>query len=217
MAIGKQLEIEGLHRALEGFYSQCETEGVSGDFEESKECIFKKGNGIAKMSAIESFEAHQETNQLERVYHDFQLKDTRKFPGENPTLNETVISSEIVALKDSSRASKCNQCDYQTSKGSHLRQHQQNVHEGMKYSCTSCDYKSGKKSNLQRHIEKDHLGVSYTCKVCEHVCSTKGVLKRHVDIQHNGLRYKCLECDGVFGEKGSLKRHVRIVHKSVKI
>ena len=245
MATGKQLEIEGLHRDLDGFYSQSETEGISRDFEESKECFSLKGNEIVEMSAKESLESQQDTNQVEQDCEDFQLKDTREGPGKNPKLNETVLSSEIVAFKHSSKAIKCKQCDYQTSNGAHLRQHQQNVHEGMKYSCTSCDYKSGDKSSLKRHIEVKHSGVSYTCEVCHYrtvwrttfknhvrvhhngqtfdcrLCKYKANsklgLQRHTEKEHEGLRYECFECDGIFTEKQALKVHVRSVHKGVKI
>jgi len=245
MATGKQLEIEGLHRDLEGIYSQSKTEGISGDFEESKECFSLKGNEIFEMSAKESLESQQDTNQVEQDCEDFQSKDTREGPGKNPKLNETVLSSEIVAFKHSSKAIKCKQCDYQTSNGAHLRQHQQNVHEGMKYSCTNCDYKSGDKSSLKRHIEVKHSGVSYTCEVCHYrtvwrttfknhvrvhhngqtfdcrLCKYKAnsklSLQRHTEKEHEGLRYECFECDGIFTEKQALKVHVRSVHKGVKI
>ena len=197
MATGKQLEIEGLHGDLEEtkeYHSQSVVEGVSGDFEERKESFSVKRNEVLEMSANRIFEAKQETNRVQREYDDFQVTDAGEISSENPNLNESILSSEIVAFEDSSKAFKCNKCDYQTYKGSHLRQHKQNVHEGLKYNCTSCEYKSGDKSNLKRHFEKDHLGVLYTCQVCKQVFNHRFRLKHHVDFRHNGVTFDCEKC-----------------------
>ena len=218
MAIGKQLEIEGLSRDLEESkecYSDSKIEiGPLVDIDQNKEFVTPSQNEDLDTSENGMLKVQQTTSQVEGAYKDFRLKET----GDNPSKSlRSHTSSHTSALKDLHKGLKCNQCDYQASRGAHLRQHKLNVHEGLKYSCTSCDYKSGDKSNLKRHVEKEHLGVSYTCEVCKHVCSTKGDLKRHVNFRHNGLRYECFECDGVFGRKGDLNRHVRSLHKGVII
>ena len=69
-------------------------------------------------------------------------------------------ASTTLAHNESIYDLNCQQCDYKASQQSHIRQHMQNVHEGLKYDCTSCDYKNRDKSNLKRHIANAHLGVT---------------------------------------------------------
>ena len=45
----------------------------------------------------------------------------------------------------------CDTCNYKAAQPGDLKQHQQNVHEGMKYACDKCDYKATTHGSLKRH------------------------------------------------------------------
>ena len=221
MATGKQLEIEGLSGEIEESkeyhspskingqesYSSKETPELSANFEESKERVSQSQAEELDSPIDEQNEAMEQTNWVDREDKCLQTPVTK---------NEVEISNtDIISLKDASKRWKCDQCDYQTSSPSHLRQHTQNVHEGLKYDCTSCDYKSGDKSNLKRHIEKNHLGVTYACQVCKHVTRTKDALKKHTDVKHNGLFYNCDTCSFKTTKKLRLQNHVMVHHYGI--
>ena len=142
MAIGKQLEIEGRSRDLDES-KECNSDSKIEnvplvDIDESKEFVTPSQNEDLDTSENGMFEAQQTTSQVEGTYKDLRLKET----GENPSKNLRSHNSEIVALKDLHKALKCNQCDYQASRGNNLRQHKRNVHEGLKYSCTKVETKA---------------------------------------------------------------------------
>ena len=42
----------------------------------------------------------------------------------------------------------CEECGYQASTKSHLTRHKKSIHEEMKYNCNSCDYQAKRKSHL---------------------------------------------------------------------
>ena len=52
----------------------------------------------------------------------------------------------------------CQLCGYQTLKKTHLKLHEQAVHDGKKFQCPECEYQATKKSNLVRHQQFIHMG-----------------------------------------------------------
>ena len=50
----------------------------------------------------------------------------------------------------------CNQCDYQATQQSHLKNHIKSQHENFKYPCNKCDYQ-GSKDALRFHLRKKHF------------------------------------------------------------
>ena len=48
-------------------------------------------------------------------------------------------TTDDTAVYDSFNALDCQQCDYQAILKHHLKQHIQNIHEGLKYDCPNCD------------------------------------------------------------------------------
>ena len=187
MATGKQMEIEGL----------------SGNLEEDEELE----------APVDAFKVETQTllttNQIETRENEEEIPKTYQ-ENDSDSKNEP---NRIIALNDSINALNCQQCDYKASNKSHMRQHVQNVHKGLKYDCTNCDYKSGDKSNLNRHMNKYHLGVTYACDLCKQIFNQKNGLKRHIDIKHNGILFYCDNCQFKAATKKALKHHILVQHE----
>ena len=185
MATGKQLEVEGLSR----------------DFEE---------NGVQESpedARILEISNHIETRDEEApvtLKEEISVSDTDQ---EKETTSLTAVNSF--------NGLKCQQCNYIGSCPSHLKQHMQYVHEGLKFDCANCDYKSGDKSNLKRHIEKNHLGITYTCELCKQIFNLKHQLKCHVEIKHNRLYFNCDKCQYKATSKSYLTNHIMVEHKGI--
>ena len=50
----------------------------------------------------------------------------------------------------------CSSCDYQASHVRTVKQHEREVHLGIRYACRLCDYQATRSTNLTRHYEKTH-------------------------------------------------------------
>ena len=81
---------------------------------------------------------------------------------------------------------RCDQCDYQATKQSHLTTHIQSIHEGIKYACDQCDYRASTQSSLTRHIQSVHKSVKNACNQCDYQATRQGKLRRHIEINHRG-------------------------------
>ena len=130
---------------------QLEVEGLLGDLEEEK-----------KLEASADVKIEFDTQILEITNQVDEIAVTTERNIQESNADKEQETTSVVA----EYGLDCQQCDYKASYHSHMRQHVQNVHEGVKYDCANCDYKNGDKSNLKRHIEKAHLGVTYTCELC---------------------------------------------------
>ena len=51
---------------------------------------------------------------------------------------------------------RCDQNEYSTTKGSNLKKHVQERHEGISHQCEKCEYSSPDEQNLRRHIKIKH-------------------------------------------------------------
>ena len=78
----------------------------------------------------------------------------------------------------------CNQCDYQATTQSHLKQHIQSKHEGVKYACDQCDYQAIYQTTLTRHIQSKHEGVKYAYDQCDHQATQQSNLRTHIKKKH---------------------------------
>lgn len=110
----------------------------------------------------------------------------------------------------------CDMCPYRAKMKSHLRAHQQSVHEGIKYPCEHCDYKATAVGSLRRHYNAIHSGIKYRCGECEHVSNTPANLKYHHNTVHMGLRFPCNKCDYKATTISHLKKHKESVHEGIK-
>ena len=195
MATGKQLEVEGLSRDL----------GENEEQESTVQAKIEVDTQVleSNLDISNQIETIDEGNPV-TFREDISVSDTDK---EKDTTSLTAVYSF--------KGSNCQECDYIGSWPSHMKQHMQNVHGGLKYDCANCDYKSGDKSNLKRHIEKIHLGVTYTCELCKKVLKTKSELKCHVDVKHNGFIFNCDRCQYKASRKAYLTNHIMVEHEGI--
>jgi len=109
----------------------------------------------------------------------------------------------------------CNQCKYSAADQSTLRRHQKSKHEEVKYSCEQCEF-IGSQSGLLRHKKSKHEGVRYPCDQCEYVATRVSHLKQHKESKHEGVRYPCDQCKYSATDQSTLKRHKKSKHEGVK-
>ena len=62
----------------------------------------------------------------------------------------------------------CQLCGYQTLNKTHLKLHEQAVHDGKRFECQECEYQATEKSNLVSHHKSVHMGQKFQCPDCEH-------------------------------------------------
>eukprot|EP00090_Calanus_glacialis_P042213 TRINITY_DN74938_c0_g1_i1.p1 TRINITY_DN74938_c0_g1~~TRINITY_DN74938_c0_g1_i1.p1 ORF type:complete len:485 (-),score=88.90 TRINITY_DN74938_c0_g1_i1:65-1519(-) len=95
----------------------------------------------------------------------------------------------------------CHICQFHSTKPSHVTEHIQLEHFGIKTEkflrrqmhtartnqieskCEYCDY-VGKKRNVTKHMKGKHLGVKHTCEKCGWQCSDPSNLKKHIKSKH---------------------------------
>ena len=73
----------------------------------------------------------------------------------------------------------CKLCDFDARSPSLLKEHNQAVHEGIRYHCDQCDYLATTERNLMQHKRVKHEGIRFTCDQCEYSATSKGDLNRH--------------------------------------
>ena len=81
-----------------------------------------------------------------------------------------------------------------------IREHEQNVHDGLKFDCNLCDYKASIKGNLRRHLKANHKKESKVeCPVCQFETFHRNSLKRHqTNVHSNTKTFHCSESDSLF-------------------
>ena len=84
----------------------------------------------------------------------------------------------------------CNQCEYQNNKGSNIKIHTLNVHQGgTQYKCNQCAYNIRWKQKLSAH-----QGVTYACYKYEYQATQQDFLRKHKVGIHEKLMYNCNQC-----------------------
>ena len=107
----------------------------------------------------------------------------------------------------------CNQCDYKAVRQTHMRIHQQSVHEGIKYKCNQCEYQATQRSNLKKHQQSKHDFVQFTCNTCNYAARRLDHLKTHQEAVHEGVKYSCKQCRFQTSRRGHLNQHQRVTHE----
>ena len=91
---------------------------------------------------------------------------------------------------------KCNMCDFRSKDQPQAEKHNQEKHNGVKYTCNQCDYESQIFKDLDEHQnENKHEGMKFQCHLCKYRATLQGNLKVHVQAMHEGLTYKCDVCN----------------------
>ena len=121
------------------------------------------------------------------------------------------LASHIRIVHQKQRNSECPECHKTFQNKSHLRNHLQRVHLGMKQACPDC----GKHvQDLHSHRQFVHLKVkNFPCNQCDTRCITSTALKKHVSSVHLDQRSECPEC---FEMVKHLEQHIRQRHRDAK-
>ena len=115
----------------------------------------------------------------------------REIKTENVGSEEETNSSNMISRKKGDTMNEgftrhfCKYCDYSSKKISHVKNHQEGIHEGIRYKCNECDYKGKSRSTLNRHQQSVHEGIRYKCNHCEFSTTQKSKLNRHIRKTHD--------------------------------
>ena len=74
---------------------------------------------------------------------------------------------------------KCNFCHFHSDDQSHLKRHEETVHENELFTCDQCEYTTPRKDNLLRHTRSNHVEKNIKCELCEYVTHRIENMKRH--------------------------------------
>ena len=103
---------------------------------------------------------------------------------------------------------KCDICDKEYSRKSHLKLHKDRAHFGIRYSCPNCKHRATTAANLKIHIKSKHEGVKIPCNLCDHQAYDKSSLSGHIKRVHNTFKaYQCNFCDFKTNLKKYLTTH----------
>ena len=113
----------------------------------------------------------------------------------------------------------CAKCKKGFATKSYLKEHQDTIHDGTKYSCCNRIFLS--KAGVLWHIKTVHEGKKFECKICNQEFSSQGNLKthqlgvheKHIEKVHDRVKHVCAICDKDFQFSFGLKRHMENKHK----
>ena len=91
------------------------------------------------------------------------------------------------------------------------REHEHYHHPPDGFFCDQCVFSTARKSHLKDHIEAVHEGVRYTCKICAHVANNKVQLRSHVNKNHRE-KHTCQMCGFNTHMAGNLRAHIERKH-----
>ena len=195
--------------------------------EERTQTCLKCGVAVTNMKQHERF-VHQKdlpfscpeedcqtkfTSSLHLRKHMESVHDKTKLacPQCNKMMGVNSLASHIRIVHQKQRNSECPECHKTFQNKSHLRNHLQRVHLGMKQACPDC----GKQvQDLHSHRQFVHLKVkNFPCNQCDTRCTTNTALKKHVSSVHLDQRSECPEC---FEMVKHLEQHIRQRHRDAK-
>ena len=107
----------------------------------------------------------------------------------------------------------CVHCDYKSARQTHMKIHNQSVHEGIKYACNQCEYQATQGSNLKKHQQSKHDFVQLKCNRCDYAARRLDHLKIHKQAVHEGVKYSCQRCNFQTSRRGHLKEHQQAIHE----
>ena len=121
------------------------------------------------------------------------------------------LASHMRIVHEKQRNHVCPECQKTFQNKSHLRNHLQRVHLGMKETCPDC----GKQvQDLHSHRQFVHLKVkNFPCDQCETRCTSRNALRKHISAVHLDQRSECPHC---FEVVKHLEQHIRQRHRDLK-
>ena len=127
----------------------------------------------------------------------------------NDLTQQTVSTGNQISLL------QCTQCYKTFTRKEGLRQHNQSVHEGIKYACSQCDFQAVRQDGLTQHIKSKHEGVNYACNQCDKKYSQQRDVTRHIKATHEGVKYTCNQCGKQYSENNTLMNHIQTIHEGL--
>ncbi|XP_075989205.1 uncharacterized protein LOC142985118 [Anticarsia gemmatalis] len=111
----------------------------------------------------------------------------------------------------------CEECGKKFVNPSHMRYHQQRVHNKVKrLACTQCSYRAVDTMQLRNHERAFHTGERpYICDVCGVTFRMRANIAQHMR-KHFGVRsLQCERCPAMFRSRSELTTHQSKVHLHV--
>ena len=114
----------------------------------------------------------------------------------------------------------CEECQYESSNKTILKDHIIAIHENLKpYLCDKCEFKSATKIGLKDHQNSIHGSEVFECDICSFVTKTKNYLQKHFRNNHleGRKKHSCTNCDYQSKHKQDLDRHMFAKHSNLNI
>ena len=82
-----------------------------------------------------------------------------------PTVSPVIVKLRKMSSVTSAIGEKliCQICGFQTLEKTHLKLHEQAVHDGKKFKCPECEYQATENSILVEHKQSVHMGQKFKC------------------------------------------------------
>ena len=130
---------------------------------------------------------------IKKMYHKYKLiKHMQRVHNHNVMVKNlhadrskhNPITDNAHSRKKNLKSHTCYLCEYNTTRPVYLRIHQENKHEGIKYSCDQCELQGSGLPTVKRHQEIKNEGLRYSCGDCEYQGAAPTNLKCHQESQH---------------------------------
>ena len=134
---------------------------------------------------------------------------------------ETTLNIANVNEEGKEKEPYCYTCCKKFNTTWHLKRHNENVHEGIRYKCELCEQSYTQKFFLKKHKKEAHDILDTPpppivdpntskkiyedgkkdkhCSLCDKSFVTTQTLRNHMETIHEGLKHKCPHCDKEFG------------------
>ena len=108
------------------------------------------------------------------------LPNFPKAPLANEEDLEEVEKYETEVTKEKIEGKNGRKKKVQKQRGKVMMRHNRSVHEDLKYQCNDCDYQATIKSNLKNHIDAMHSNNILTCYQCDFKTKWRGAFNSHI-------------------------------------
>ena len=119
----------------------------------------------------------------------------------------TYNSVAVPVKSELSQRFNCTQCESRFRKKSHLSEHIDAKHKGLRHPCLKCSSQFSRTSLLRRHIQEVHKATCYICNLESHDEPSN---KSHIDSSH--VVFKCSECEKTFNTRSHMSFHLKKYH-----
>ena len=148
----------------------------------------------------------------------YEENETSKKDKESPKKNKLNLDPEKAKMRYKKMFGTflCPYCAKIFTLKKSLKNHIQNIHEGIRVQCDQCPYQAPDKTRLKRHVETRHEAKSFYCDQCDHVFMSRYSLATHLQTMHSDTEYKCDDCDYKTKQRSNLQKHRDAKHDNVR-